>query len=178
MTTRYELNSIHSSLKGDFKVLEYIKGHRTKDGRKVHPRVVIRLIDTGTVLNIQTTNIAAGKFKDYRLPTVCGIGYIGSDVKITARGTYVRRVYDLWATMIKRVTFEYEGVSIDKRWLNFTNFLNTISEVEGYNLWESGEDVHLDKDLAGMKTYSKTYCKFIPASENVRESACRRWHKE
>lgn len=177
-TSRYKTGSIHESPKGLFKVLEYIPGYRKEDGRKVHPRMVIRMLNTGTVLNVQTTNIPKGKFTDYRVPTVYGMGYIGSDIKIPSRGSYVRRVYDLWANMLKRVATQYEGVTVDSRWLNFTNFLSTLPEVEGYDAWERGEDVHLDKDLSGNKRYSLEDCKFIPAEENIREAALRRWRKK
>lgn len=177
--TRYEVGSIHESPKGPLKVLEYIPGYKDRStGKKVHPRVVIRMMNTGTVLNVQTTNIPDGKFEDYRRPTVYGIGYIGSSIKITARGTFIRRVYDLWANMLKRVVHEYQGVSVDPRWLNFTNFLATIPDVKGYAAWERGEDVHLDKDLSGNKRYSLEDCAFIPAKDNIRESSLRRWRKK
>ncbi|SOL37544.1 hypothetical protein [Yersinia phage fPS-19] len=178
MATRYEVNTIHSSPKGDFKVLEYIAGSRTPSGTKIHPRVVIRMLHTGSVLNVQSTNIPKGKFKDLREPSVCGIGYIGSDIKITGRGTYVRRVYDLWANMLKRVVHEYTGITVDKRWLNFTNFLNTIVDVKGYSAWEQGDNVHLDKDLSGLCRYSVEDCVFIPAGDNISEASLRRWRKK
>lgn len=175
--TKYIVNSTHESPKGPFKVLEYIPGYKTEAGTKRHPRVVIRMLNTGTVLNVQSTNIPLGKFNDFRIPTVYGVGYIGSDIKITERGTYIRRVYDLWANMLRRVTREYVGVSVDTRWLNFTSFLATIVSVPGYKQWENGEDVHLDKDFAGNKRYSLDDCAFVPAFDNIQEAALRRWRK-
>jgi hypothetical protein len=39
-----------------------------------------------------------------------------------------------------------------------------VVDVEGYELWENKEDVHLDKDNFGKRIYSLETCKFIPAS--------------
>lgn len=175
--TKYIVGNIYSTPKGDFKTLEYIKGYRTPEGKPVRARLVIRMLKTGTVLNVQTSNVDNGKFRDNREPSVYGIGYLGSDIKIPQRGSsQIRRAYDLWANMLKRVVHEYTGISVDPRWLSFTSFLNTLPDVRGYSAWEAGEDVHLDKDFSRNKCYSVTDCEFVSASDNVRESALRRWH--
>ena len=96
----------------------------------------------------------------------------------------IRRAYDLWANMLKRCYGKYktcyEDCSVDKRWHSFKNFLNSLSELEGYELWERGEDVHLDKDIKGKGTriYSKDTCMFVAASVNIKEGLHRRWHRE
>lgn len=174
MTIKYEVGSVHQTVKGEILILEYTAGSRI-DGKKVHPRVTIKFTKTGTVSNIMTTAIATGHFSDCREPTVYGVGYIGSDIKIPKRGEYIRRVYDLWANMLRRAYFEYKDCTVDKRWLNFTNFLNTIVDVEDYDKWEAGEDVHLDKDFLGKRCYSRDTCKFVKASDNIREALSRRW---
>jgi len=177
--TRYTEGSIHNTSKGKIQVLEYIPGYR-EGGRKIHPRATIKFLKTGTVINLSTPAIGTGHFCDCREPSVYGVGYIGSNIKIPNRGEYIRRVYDLWANMLKRCYGEYKGqykgCSVDKRWLNFTNFLNTIVDVPGYEMWERGEDVHLDKDLSGKRLYSRDTCQFISASDNVKEALSRRWH--
>ena len=159
-----------------FKLLEIIKADRALGISNT--RGVIRFTDTGYTCNVQLSNIPAGKVKDRLEPTVYGVGCIGSDLKIPSRGNgIIRRVYDLWANMLKRCynssalesNSTYTGVVVEKRWLNFTNFLNTIHLVDGYELWESGADVHLDKDLSGERLYSLNTCKFIQATDNVRE---------
>lgn len=173
-------NSIINTPNGEVEILEKIKGY-TVNGKKVKGRAIIKVLETGTVLNVQMGNLEAGKWKDYRKPSVYGVGYIGSDIKIPERGTYIRRAYDLWANMLKRAyggyQDSYKGVTVDVRWHSFTNFLNTFIDIEGYDLWEKGEDVHLDKDLAGKNLYSLDTCVFIPASDNIKESSTRRWAK-
>jgi len=179
--TRYTVGSKHETSKGPIEVLEYIPGYRD-NGRKIHPRATIKFLETGTVLNLMTPAIASGHFSDCRAPSVYGVGYIGSDIKIPRRGEYIRRVYDLWANMLRRCYGEYKGqykdCIVDKRWHNFTSFLNTIVDVEGYDMWERGENVHLDKDSSGKRIYSRDTCKFISAEENIREGLSRRWRGE
>lgn len=127
---------------------------------------------------------ATEKFKDYRKPTVYGVGYIGSKIKIPTResNSIIRRLYDLWANMLKRAyggfDASYLNVTVDSRWYDFTNFLNTIVEVEGYNRFEKGDLVHLDKDIkcTGNKVYSKDTCMFVSQWENLSDAGSRRWH--
>ena len=61
---------------------------------------------------------------------------------------------------------------------NFTNFINTLPQLTNYQHWEQGENYVLDKDIkiSGNKTYSLETCQFVPSSENIAESANRRWH--
>lgn len=178
--TRYKVGSTHSTKKGVIKVIDYVPGYRKSDGRKVQGRATIKFLKTGTVLNLATPAIGTGHFSDCREPSVYGVGYIGSDIKIPDRGEYIRRVYDLWSNMLKRCYGEYPGqyknCTVDKRWHNFTNFLNTIVEVDGYGDWERGEDVHLDKDFTDSREYGRDTCQFVQASVNVREISSRRRH--
>lgn len=166
---KYKVGSIHDTPQGPIKVLEV---DLTTLGRGGQTRGVIRFLNTGTVRNVQFNNIRSGKVKDYNLPSVCGVGYIGSELRIPQRGnSEIRRAYDLWANMLKRVTSEpgYEDVKVHPNWLNFTRFLNTLPLVPGYDDWVAGEDVHLDKDLRvpGSRVYGLDTCWFIPATQNL-----------
>ena len=60
-------------------------------------------------------------------------------------------------------------VTIDPRWLNFTQFLNSMDKLPGIEEWRAGMDVHLDKDLRvpGSRTYGLDTCWFIPATANL-----------
>lgn len=168
---KYKVGSTHSTHYGEIAVLEVLDGSR---GRGSQTRVVIRFTATGSVRNVQANNISQGKVKDPAAPTVYGVGYIGSDLRIPQRGTSeVRRVYDLWANMLKRAYggFDpaYTDVTVDTRWHSFTRFLNTLELIPGYDAWLSGEDVHLDKDLRvkGSRAYGLDTCWFIPATQNL-----------
>ena len=128
----------------------------------------------------KTQNIIYGKVKDYLRPSVYGMGYIGSGMKIPTRvsGELSRRHYDLWANMLKRVTSErgYEDVSVHSTWCNFTVFNAEITELDGYSDWLlDSTGYHLDKDISGSRTYSKSTCAFVPAAVNLSDAANRRW---
>lgn len=179
----YIVGSIVETPKGKVKILDYTPGKNLPDNKKLHARITIKCLGTGTVLDIQASNLRPGKFSDYRLPTVYGVGYIGSPIMIPNRGCVLRNVYDLWANMLKRAygkyATSYKGVTVDKRWHNFTNFINTIPTVEGYYDWEDDPtNFVLDKDtkVQGNKVYSRDTCRFIPATDNIRDSLLRRWH--
>ena len=183
MTTKYKVGSIVDTPKGKIKILEYIAGKRLPNNKKQHPRVTIKFLDSGWVCNVQTTNIATGKIEDCRAKTVYGVGYLDTNIKIPTRGTStIRKAYDLWANMLKRCYGNYKkcykGCTVDKRWHSFKNFLNSLPELEGYEKWERGENMHLDKDIKGndTKIYSKDTCMFVAATENIREGSYRRWH--
>ena len=85
--------------------------------------------------------------------------------------------------MLKRCYGEYStcytGCTVDKRWHSFKNFLNSIQELEGYDKWERGDNMHLDKDIKckGNKVYSADTCMFVSAHDNIVDSLNRRWHK-
>jgi len=145
-------------------------------GRGQATRLVIRFNRTGAVREVQANNLSQGKVKDYMLPTVYGVGYIGSSLTIPQRGcSEVRRAYDLWCNMLRRVQRDtaYTDVTIDPRWLNFTQFLNSMDKLPGIEEWRAGADVHLDKDLRipGSRTYGLDTCWFIPAAANLSKVA-------
>jgi hypothetical protein len=57
-------------------------------------------------------------------------------------------------------------------------FAKDIQKLEGYNDWLTKTGYCLDKDtkILGNKVYSKATCRFIPASENIREISKRHPH--
>ena len=180
---KYEVGGIYDTPKGKIKILARTPGKRFPDGKRRHPRIIIEIVKTGTILNVQSGNIATGKFTDYMEPSVYGVGFIGSNIQIPARGTsIIRRIYDLWANMLKRAyggyKTSYKEISVDTRWHNFTNFLNTIQEVPNYEAWEENSNFNLDKDIIrkGNKVYSKETCMFVPPLINQSDCAMRRWH--
>ena len=184
MTTKYKVGSIHNTPKGKIKILDYTAGKRLPNNRRLHPRATIKFIDSGWVCNVQTCNIVSGHIEDCRRKTVYGVGYLDTNLKIPARGTSViRRAYDLWANMLKRCYGEYDtcykDCKVDKRWHSFKNFLNSIQELEGYERWERGENMHLDKDIKckGNKIYSADTCMFVTEHDNIVDALNRRWHK-
>lgn len=152
--------------------LPYVKGKQ--------PRAIIMFVETGYTVNAQLSNIPTGKIKDKREPSVYGVGYLDCDIYIPARGSgEIRRAYDLWCNMLRRAYYDKNGSSVDVRWHSFKNFLNSLSEIHGYEEWLH-HDYHLDKDILirGNKIYSRDTCLFVSAFDNVQDSALRRWGKK
>ena len=181
--SKYATGTIHNTPYGKLRVVDFW-GH-AKSRRKgfSNTRAIVEFLDTGYVCNVQVQNIGQGKVKDMRRPSVYGVGYLDMDIRIPSResGSEIRKAYDLWANMLRRCYGGYEdsykGVTVDKRWHSFRNFLNSIQELEGYDLWLADSSMHLDKDIKvpGSNVYSKDTCKFVTASENISDSSNRRW---
>ena len=145
-------------------------------------RLIIRFVDTGYITECRATNLVSNKVKDHRKPSVYGVGYLDG-VRIQPRGTEQRRIYDLWANMLKRAYGGYDksyaDVAVDKPWHSFKVFLNTFSDIPNYEAFLAGEDVHLDKDLRidGNRVYSLSACQFVPAKVNEAAARNKRWGK-
>ena len=179
----YTVGGVYDTPCGRIKVLDVLPSRTTPTGKKTARRMVIEFVDTGYVCNCQASNVPAGKVKDMRKPSVYGVGYIGADIAIPERGTIVRRLYDLWANMLKRCyhnggAIGYEDASVDKRWHSFSHFMNTITNVVGYDEWEAGNNMSLDKDIKvnGNRIYSMDTCMFVTASDNSSAASNKRWH--
>lgn len=153
--------------------LPYIRGKQ--------PRAIIEFIETGYIANVQLSNIPTGKIKDMRSPSVYGVGYLDTNISIPARGTgEIRRAYDTWCNMLRRVYFDKNGSSVDVRWHSFKNFLSSLQFIPGYEEWLEDSNYHLDKDIKirGNTIYSRDTCMFVPAFVNVQDAALRRWGKK
>lgn len=103
-------------------------------------------------------------------PTVCNIGYLGEDYnKNTDKGLYTR-----WVNLINRCynpnsnnykTYGEKGITVDKEWLNFSNFKKWFNE----NYYDIGEEkLVVDKDvlIKNNKVYSSKTCLLLPISFN------------
>lgn len=145
-------------------------------------RLIVQFVDTGYITECRATNLLGGKVKDHRLPSVYGVGFLDG-IRIPARGTEVRRIYDLWANMLKRAyggyACCYEGVTVDRSWHNFKTFLNTFTDIPNYEAFLRGEDVHLDKDILvpENRKYSLQTCQFVPSEVNEAHARDKRWAK-
>jgi len=182
---KYKVGGIHTVTDGSFKILEIIPTKKGVAGRS-NRRAVIRFLDTGFTTNIQLSNIKANKVKDKRLPSVYGVGYLDTTIRIPSRasGSIIRRVYDLWANMLKRVygtkhTSDYKyykDVTVDKRWHSFKHFLGTIHKVPGFDAWVCNPSMHLDKDLKGGRIYDVDNCTFLSCADNARLACSKRYN--
>lgn len=144
----------------------------------------IRFLDTGYESVATDTNIRMGRVKDYLVPRVAGVGFLGKSFKNESKEEYDyrRSVYYVWNDMIKRCydvnrpsyrLYGRIGVSVCSRWHNFSNFINDFSMIEGYDedLFNKGKLI-LDKDLkqqnvgSGSRVYSLETCTLMSKREN------------
>ena len=184
MAIRYHVGDIIETPNGKVEILQLYKGTES-NGRRIRGRAVIKFLETGTVRNIRTEYLKRDYIADYNRPTVYGVGFIGSELKIPQKGI-VSRLYNIWRQMLYRVYGNnpnmkkyYSDVTIDPRWHNFTTFVNTVCDVDGYEKWEMNDKGYeLDKDIKikGNKHYSPFTCKFVTKKTNMRDCALRRWH--
>ena len=143
------------------------------------------------------TNIGACKKGEIKNPyhkSVYGVACIGlmsdgSKPKIKENGKQHTKTYMIWHDMVKRCYSErlqekyptYRGCKVCERWLVFSQFLEDLPKIEGYELWlNGGYEIDKDKKQVGVenKIYSlETVC-FIPKSENVKEMRVRAYQKK
>ena len=137
--------------------------------------------------------LKSGKLKNPFHPSVCGVGYLGTDENgnrpITIIDGVRTREYDLWKRMIQRCYSEkyhekyptYKNVTVCDRWHSFSKFLEDITKIKDYELWKNhpNERITLNKDIyyteLGIQTDCKEYSllttRFITDSESSREMA-------
>lgn len=133
---------------------------------------VVQFINTGFTTTVYNSNLNAGKVRDPYEPSYDGIGYSGVfDKKIP----YWKKAKQLWSNMIKRcycdnypTGYYGRGITVDKRWQCFANFLEDLPHLDNFELWLNGNGMNLDKDLKidGNKVYCKEACGFVHESIN------------
>lgn len=69
----------------------------------------------------------------------------------------------------------YSEVEVCDRWKHFSNFLEDIKELEGYDLYvENPHKYSLDKDIIGNgKLYSKDTCMFVTQQQQMEKAVGR-----
>ena len=98
-----------------------------------------------------------------------------TDIKRASR--LYPRVYRLWEHILRRCYSNnslekrpsYQNTVVCDRWLIFSNFLNDIKFVPGFDYWWQNPNcqISLDKDILGDGTiYSLNTCVFVPKSFN------------
>ena len=150
-----------SKLSGDFKIVKY--NNKTN--------VVIQFLKTGYETIVQLTNIRNGYVKDPYLPSVYGVGILGTKYLASINGVQTKE-YKLWCCMLVRCysnTYKkkyptYEGCEVSDNFKSYEYFYEWCHKQIGF----SNEGWQLDKDLLikGNKVYSETTCVFLPNEIN------------
>ena len=165
---------LYESGGGKFKIISY------KDSKNVH----IKFIGTGFETVARLDNIRNGKVKDRYLPSVYGVGIVGTKYPISEGGVHTKE-YVLWKSMLRRCysdTYKkkyptYEGCKCSENFKSYEYFYEWCHNQIGFG----NEGFELDKDLLvkGNKVYSEVSCIFIPTEINtllVKSTASRGEH--
>lgn len=161
---RFEPGTILKTKRGlEFEIVNFI------NSGNVH----IRFVETGTERWVTADIVSKGKIGDYMSPSVCGIGYLGTETP----EEYHEGAKCLWRGILKRVVNQKANYKICERWLCMKDFAEDIKEVPGYNEWLAWKDgksdilYHLDKDflVAGNRTYEPGKVIFVSAADNLTE---------
>lgn len=155
---------------GKLKILEY----------KSALNVTVEFIDTGFVRYSASSDIRDGHVRDYKKPTVYGVGYLGFGRFKSRSNGVMTKEYSDWINMLQRCynfygnsCGSYTEVTVCDEWHDFQKF----AEWHKNNYPDSSEDIHLDKDILSgeSKQYSPETCSFICAKENVAYSNSKYW---
>ena len=151
-----------SKSSGDFKILKYNNNEN----------VDIQFINTGFETIATLGNIKNGKVKDLYLPSVYGVGIIGTKYPSEVNRVKTKE-YNLWKNMLQRCysdTFQkkqptYEGCEVSNNFKYFEYFYEWCHIQIGF----ANKDWQLDKDLLikGNKVYNESTCVFIPKDINT-----------
>ena len=146
---------------GDFKILKY------NDARNVE----IQFLNTGFEAVVELGSIRNGEVKDRYLPSVHGVGIVGTKYSITIDGVHTKE-YILWKTMLQRCYSDnskkksptYEGCEVSSKFKSYEYFYEWRNKQIGFD----NKDWQLDKDLLvkGNKVYSEDTCVFLPDEIN------------
>ena len=147
---------------GDFKILKY------NDSKNVE----IRFLKTGYEMEVQLGNIKIGNVKDPCLPSVYGVGILGTKYQAKINGV-ITKEYKLWTSMLVRCYSDalkkryptYESCEVSDKFKSYEYFYEWCNKQIGF----SNQSWQLDKDLLikGNKVYSEDSCVFIPQEVNT-----------
>ena len=151
-----------SKSSGDFKILKYNDAYN----------VDVQFLKTGFETTVQLVQVKSGSVKDPYLPSVYGIGVLGTKYQPTINGVNTKE-YVLWTSMLKRCYSDvykkkkptYEGCEVSDNFKSYEYFYEWCYNQVGF----SNKDWQLDKDLLikGNKVYSESTCVFLPAEINL-----------
>ena len=151
-----------SKLSGDFKILKY------NDSRNVE----IQFLNTGYKMVTTLGNIRNGEVKDPYLPSVYGVGVLGTKYSSRVNGRNIKE-YDLWYSMLRRCYSDnskkkhptYEGCEVSDKFKSYEYFYEWCHSQIGFGV----DGFELDKDLLikGNKVYNEDSCVFIPQEINL-----------
>jgi len=154
-----KIGDVYPTRYGDLRILHYFSSKE----------IVVEFLWSKSKRVTSACKIKAGNVKDYFLPIVHGVGFLGNGDFIAVRGKDKDRAYSVWLCMMRRCYSAayhkdkptYKKCTIHSDWHNYQNFASWYYEnyVEGYDL---------DKDLKvwGNTEYGPETCTFVSVKLN------------
>ena len=146
---------------GDFKIVKY------NDKENVE----IQFTNTGYETVARFGNIKSGNVKDKYLPSVYGVGVIGTKYPTRVNGALTKE-YTLWVSVLQRCYSDiyqkkqptYIDCEVSDNFKSYEYFYEWCNNQVGF----SNQGWQLDKDLLvkGNKVYSEDSCVFLPQEIN------------
>ncbi len=165
---------IHNTKLGDLKIIEYINCESV--------RAVF--VNTGFEIKRSSHGIRLGQVRDKMIPSVCGVGFLGSGKYTVTKHGKLTLWYRKWHSMLSRCYLYsqfskrkgYEDCYVCEEWHNFQNFAKWVE----VNYPKDGSNYELDKDIKikGNKVYSPNTCLFVSKFENISEAITRALSRE
>lgn len=120
-------------------------------------------------------NFRRGLVKNPYLPTVFGVGVIGTKYPVSINCIHTKE-YTVWKSMLKRCYDQktkkrnpyYKDIKCCEEWLNFESFCDWLHSQENFDKWLNGSRWALDKDILikRNKEYSPNTCCLVPQNVN------------
>ena len=136
----------------------------------------VKFVKTGYETVARLGHIKNGDVKDRYLPSVCGVGIIGTKYPVSEGGRDTKD-YALWRSMLERCYSDsyqkrrptYKGCKVSDNFKSYEYFYEWCHSQIGFGNDGNGNPFHLDKDLLikGNKVYSESTCVFIPSEINL-----------
>lgn len=162
---------------GEFKII-----HKINTPHGVEKRYLVEFLNTGYITEASRDAIIYGRVKDYLVPVVAGVGYLGYVQGPITKEPYYR-YYKAWNDMINRC-YNIEdkdyplyggiGITVDPSWYCFETFFEDIHYIPGYELKEQFPSIYqLDKDYLQInipkqqRVYSKYTCMWLSKHDNI-----------
>ena len=158
---KYEGEILESNNFGKYKVLKYNSWNN----------IQIEFTETGYKTVIKTGELLSGNIKDYILPNIFGVGFLGGS-EFNIKNSPI--AYSIWTDMLRRCYVDdakfsnYIEHTVCSEWHNFQNFAKWCLLQKSFGFRDlKGRRFNLDKDLFSHgNVYSPKTCCFLPPSLN------------
>lgn len=150
--------------------------------------VIVEFLDEHKArVHTQYGNCLKGAVKNPFYPSVYNVGYLGvmsnGEKPVTKIKGKMTREYNVWVNMLQRVYSKtwlekhptYKNITVCERWLCYSNFLEDLPYIVGYEYWRSNPNkrIGLDKDFSGKNIYSLETTCFVDVDINADEAVRR-----